>query len=167
LYRRQWSESTIGRGAATKRYGTIICDLEKRKTIALLPDREPATAQTWLSDQPQITVVARDRGGGFAIAAAKALPKATQVADRWHVMENASRASSTPCANRCGKMLQCHSVLAPRLDAVRPPLPRAAAAVQVVEQLVDRHFADGERRVERADHGGGHVDLPQWQRACV
>ncbi len=75
-----------------QRYGTIICDLERRKTIALLPDREPATAQTWLSDQPQIEVVARDRGGGYVLAAAKALPKAIQVADRWHLMENASRA---------------------------------------------------------------------------
>ncbi|MDB5524274.1 MAG: Mobile element protein [Rhizobium sp.] len=31
-----------------QRYGTIICDLERRKTIALLPDR-PSTAQAWLS----------------------------------------------------------------------------------------------------------------------
>lgn len=75
-----------------QRYGTIICDLERRRTIALLPDREPATAQAWLTCQPQITTVARDRGGGYATAAAKALPKATQVADRWHLMENASRA---------------------------------------------------------------------------
>lgn len=75
-----------------QRYGTIICDLERRKTIALLPDREPATAQAWLTDQPQIGVVARDRGGGYALAAAKALPGAIQVADRWHLMENASRA---------------------------------------------------------------------------
>jgi transposase len=75
-----------------QRYGTIICDLERRKTIALLPDREPATAEAWLSGQQQISVVARDRGGGYALAAAKALPEATQVADRWHLMENASRA---------------------------------------------------------------------------
>lgn len=61
-------------------------------TIALLPDREAATAQAWFSGQPQITVVARDRGGSYAIAAAKALPQATQVADRWHLMENASHA---------------------------------------------------------------------------
>ncbi|GAB4072540.1 hypothetical protein GCM10028812_50670 [Ancylobacter sonchi] len=74
-----------------QRYGTLICDLERRQTIALLPDREPATAQAWLAAQPQIAVVARDRGGGYALAAAKALP-ATQVADRWHLMENASRA---------------------------------------------------------------------------
>jgi len=75
-----------------RRYGTIICDLERRRTIALLPDREPATAQDWLSGQKQIAVVARDRGGSYALAAAKALPHATQVADRWHLMENASRA---------------------------------------------------------------------------
>ena len=75
-----------------QRYGTIVCDLERRKPITLLPDREPATAEAWLSNQPQITVVARDRGGGYALAAARALPHATQVADRWHLMENASRA---------------------------------------------------------------------------
>jgi hypothetical protein len=27
---------------------------------------------------------------GYALAAAKALPHATQVADRWHLMENAT-----------------------------------------------------------------------------
>ena len=75
-----------------QRYGTIICDLERRRPIRLLPDREPATAQAWLAGQPQIAIVARDRGGGYALAAAKALPQATQVADRWHLMENASHA---------------------------------------------------------------------------
>jgi transposase len=74
------------------RYGTIICDLERRKTIALLPDREPSTVRAWLVTQPQIEIVARDRGGGHAQAAAQALPHAEQVADRWHLMENASHA---------------------------------------------------------------------------
>lgn len=74
------------------RYGTVICDLERRRPISLLPDREPATAQAWLSRQPQVTIVARDRGGAYALAAARALPYAVQVADRWHLMENASRA---------------------------------------------------------------------------
>jgi transposase len=75
-----------------QRYGTIICDLERRRPISLLPDREPATAQAWLAEQPQIAIVACDRGGGYTLAAAKALPHATQVADRWHLMENASHA---------------------------------------------------------------------------
>ena len=74
------------------RYGTLICDLERRATIALLPEREPATAEAWLALQSQICVVARDRGGGYAVAAQRALPHAIQVADRWHLMENASSA---------------------------------------------------------------------------
>ena len=75
-----------------QRYGTIICDLERRRPIRLLPDREPATARAWFVEQPQISIVARDRGGGYALAAAQALPNAEQVADRRHLMENASRA---------------------------------------------------------------------------
>jgi len=74
------------------RYGTIVCDLERRRTVALLANREQATAEDWLRGHPGITVVARDRGGGYGEAIAKALPGAVQVADRWHLMHNASQA---------------------------------------------------------------------------
>lgn len=74
------------------RYGTIVCDLERRRIVTLLPDREIATVRAWLSDHPEIRVVSRDRGGGYGEAAAKALPDAVQVADRWHLMENPSAA---------------------------------------------------------------------------
>jgi transposase len=74
------------------RYGTIICDLERRRVVALLPDREQATAEAWLRQHPGISIVSRDRGGGYGEAVARALPDATQVADRWHLMENASAA---------------------------------------------------------------------------
>ena len=74
------------------RYGTIVCDLERRRIVALLPDREIATVQAWLSDHPGIKIVSRDRGGGYGEAVAKALPDAIQIADRWHLMENASAA---------------------------------------------------------------------------
>ena len=72
------------------RYGTIVCDLERRRIVALLPDHEMATVRAWLSAHPEIRVVSRDRGGGYGEAAAEALPDALQVADRWHLMENAS-----------------------------------------------------------------------------
>ncbi|MBM3564301.1 MAG: transposase [Alphaproteobacteria bacterium] len=75
-----------------QRYGTLICDLEWRETIALLPDREPTTAEAWMARQPQIAVVAGDRGGAYALAARRALPHAVQVADRWHLMKSASQA---------------------------------------------------------------------------
>lgn len=72
------------------RYGTIVCDLERHRIVTLLPDREAATVRAWLADHPEIETVSRDRGGGYGEATAKALPHATQVADRWHLMENAS-----------------------------------------------------------------------------
>ena len=74
------------------RYGTIVCDLERRRPVVLLKDHEQATAEDWLKGRQSIAIVARDRGGGYGEAAARALPHAVQVADRWHLMENASRA---------------------------------------------------------------------------
>ena len=74
------------------RYGTIVCDLERRQVIDLLPDREAATVQAWLADHPGIEIVSRDRGGGYGQSVGRALPQAVQVADRWHLLENASRA---------------------------------------------------------------------------
>src|SRR5208283_2415945 len=40
---RRWDRPT-GPGAATTANVTLICDLDRRRTIALLPDREPDTA---------------------------------------------------------------------------------------------------------------------------
>lgn len=64
-----------------QRYGTLVCDLDRRRTIALLPNREPATTEEWLPDQPQIAIVARDHSGAYAQAASTVLPHAIQVAD--------------------------------------------------------------------------------------
>jgi hypothetical protein len=43
--------------------------------LRLLGDHRPITAEAWLSARPQIEVVARDRAGGYALTAAKALPR--------------------------------------------------------------------------------------------
>src|SRR6201996_9619804 len=77
------------------RYGTIICDLERRRILDILPGRGAATAPAWLADRPSITIIARDRGAGYRQAAAEGRPDAVQVADRWHLMENASAAFLT------------------------------------------------------------------------
>ena len=75
-----------------QRYGTMICDLERRQVIDLLPDRESATVEAWLRAHPGIQIIARDRNAGYGGAATRALPEAVQVADRWHLLENASAA---------------------------------------------------------------------------
>lgn len=74
------------------RYGTVICDLERRRIIDLLPDRAASTVEAWLLARPEIEIIARDRGGGYGHAASRAAPHAVQVADRWHLIENASAA---------------------------------------------------------------------------
>ena len=50
-----------------QRYGTLICDLERRRDIDLLPDREPARVEAWLRAHPQVEMVARDRNGGYGL----------------------------------------------------------------------------------------------------
>jgi transposase len=74
------------------RYGTTICDLERRRIVALLPSRDAEAVAQWLAAHPEIRVVTRDRAGGYARAAARGAPEAVQVADRWHLMANASAA---------------------------------------------------------------------------
>lgn len=74
------------------RYGTVICDLEQRRIIDVLPDRKAATVEAWLGARPSIEIITRDRGGGYGQAAALGRPEARQVADRWHLFENASAA---------------------------------------------------------------------------
>ncbi len=49
-------------------------------------------APAWLAAHPGVKVISRDRGGGYGEAAAKAPPGSMQVADRWHLMENAGSA---------------------------------------------------------------------------
>jgi transposase len=64
------------------RYGKVVCDLEWRRPMILLPVREPATAETWLAGKPGTAIVARDRSGGYGETVAKAPPNAIQIADR-------------------------------------------------------------------------------------
>lgn len=59
------------------RYGTVVCDLEERCIIDILPDREAATVATWLAEHPTISVIARDRGAGYIRAATQGARKPT------------------------------------------------------------------------------------------
>lgn len=71
-------------------YGTIIVDLERRKVIDLLPDREAGTLTDWLFARPSIETVARDRSITYRNGIMMGRPYATQIADRRHLLSNLS-----------------------------------------------------------------------------
>jgi transposase len=73
-------------------FGTIIVDLKTHKVLDVLPDRTKETSAAWMAAHPEIEVVSRDRGGDYAAAARKAVPAATQTADRFHLLKNLGEA---------------------------------------------------------------------------
>jgi transposase len=108
-------------------YGTILVDLERRQPVALLPDRTAETFAHWLQEHPGITIIARDRSQAYANGAHQGAPVATQVADRFHVLQNLAEA-----------LYQVFLTHSPALDAVNTlwrqqpvPLPDGTAAVPV------------------------------------
>lgn len=76
-----------------RRYGTIICDLERHCVVDLLPDTELATITGWLGQHPAIKVIARDRSTTFADAINQIAPHVQQVADRWHLIHSLANAA--------------------------------------------------------------------------
>ena len=76
-------------------YGTLLCDLERHQVIGLLEGREGEALAKWLKEHPGVEIITRDRASAYAEGARDGAPDAMQVADRFHLLQNLSKAMRT------------------------------------------------------------------------
>ncbi|MET8748009.1 ISL3 family transposase [Streptomyces sp. NPDC004728] len=78
-------------------YGTLLVDVEAGRVVDVLPDRTSETFATWLRKHPGAEIICRDRATAYTRAIKEAAPNTTEVADRWHLLQNLAAAVEKTC----------------------------------------------------------------------
>lgn len=108
-------------------YGTLICDLQSKAPLALLPDRLPETVTAWLIKHPFIQVVSRDGFTSFRQGISDASTTITQVYDRWHFIRNAKKQLDSFLSTLVPASITCDEPQQPSLEI---PLTRAEQTIK-------------------------------------
>jgi len=134
-------------------YGTIIVDLERRKAIDLLPDREAATLTDWLFARPSVETVARDRSITYRNGIIMGRPYATQVADRWHLLSNLGDALER-MIERLLRQRKTVLRVFPEADNIEPEVSAARKTFETIgdgewQRALEESFAEMKRQACR------------------
>ena len=131
-----------------RRYGTILCDLEQGRVVDLLPDRDADTLAAWLLRHPGTAIVARDRAGAYADGIRRGAPEAIQVADRWHLVRNASDALLWVLERHRGALAKVAGVVLDEAAASSAPALPSPQQPTKLEELRQRRQADRDAQFE-------------------
>ncbi len=150
-----------------RRYGTLICDLERGQPIDLLPDRTVATVEAWLQQHPSVEVVSRDGSAEYASAIRKGAPHARQVSDRWHLVKNLAECVAVLLTKVLAHVRRTAAAPAsesvPARDPPAPPQRSAPARATAQAQQVrhDERLARYAHMIDLHHHGMRSAEIAQ------